>query len=132
MKILKTTDFVSERIKVQPVTNAELEKAQTEFEESKKIPFGLTKDDLKGMLEGMPMGIVVRMLEEQEKQGNFPVVKIFQKDIFAERRLSDGSRGGFDWERTEAGFDFWSEVIEKENFNVFFEKYPEYRKYNLD
>ena len=103
MKIFSINDFVVERVKVKPITNAELDNAKTEFDKSRKNPFDLTKDDLKGMLAGVPMGIVVRMMEEQEKQGNFPVVKIFQNDIFAERRLSNGSCGGFDWERSEAG-----------------------------
>ena len=31
MKILKTNSFISERIKVQPITNAELEKAQKDM-----------------------------------------------------------------------------------------------------
>ena len=40
MKILKTDSFVSERIKVKPITNAELDKAQKEFENStlKELP----------------------------------------------------------------------------------------------
>ena len=31
MKVLKTTDFISERIKVQPITNAELDSAEKEM-----------------------------------------------------------------------------------------------------
>ena len=38
MKILKPDSFVLERIKVQPVTNADLERAQKEIEDMKPIP----------------------------------------------------------------------------------------------
>ena len=37
---------------------------------NKRNPFGLTEDDLIGDLEGFPMGVVVRVMEEQKKQGN--------------------------------------------------------------
>ena len=46
MKILKTNNFISERIKVQPVTNAELNKAQNEMNNFKKIE-NPTFDDIK-------------------------------------------------------------------------------------
>ena len=41
-------------------------------------PYGITKEDMIGDLTGFPVGIVVRMMEEQEAQGNEPDVKIFQ------------------------------------------------------
>lgn len=42
MNILQLNDFVSERMKVKPVTNAEWEKAQKEYKNLKNLPF--TKD----------------------------------------------------------------------------------------
>ena len=46
---------------------------------SKTNQFGITEKDLIGELEGFPLGVVVRMLEEAEKQENKPDVKVFQK-----------------------------------------------------
>ena len=120
MKILKTTGFVSERIQVQPITNAELEKVQKEIEDIKN-PFGLTKDDLKGALENVPMGIVVRMMEEMKLQK-------YETDV---SRLQLSPIAGFIWIATEAGDAFWQSVVQG-NYDLFFEKYPEYRKYNLN
>ena len=86
----------------------------------KSNPFGLTKDDLIGDLKGFPMGVVVRMLEEQELQGNDVDVKVFQEDCMIIYR-------GFDWDKTEAGYNFWEDVIDYKDFNLFFKKYPEYK-----
>lgn len=68
----------------------------------KSNPFGLTEDDLKGDLEGFPMGVVVRMLEEQEIQGNKPDVKVFQRI-----KMADKNECGFSWMNTEIGHIFW-------------------------
>ena len=89
-------------------------------------PFGLTEKDLKVELEGYPMGVVVRMLEEQESQENKPDVKVFQDNVAA-----DIEQGGFLWEATEAGDEFWEAVLSYKEFHRFFEKYPEYKKYNV-
>lgn len=89
-------------------------------------PFGLIKKDLIGDLRVFPMGVVVRMMEEQEKQRNKSNIKVFQN-------LSNQNKvgGGFNWDDSEAGYDFWSEVIGDKNFNLFFKKYSKYKKYNL-
>lgn len=34
------------------------------------------------------------------------------------------SGGGFNWANTEEGSDFWDEVIDYKNFDIFFKKYP--------
>ena len=87
----------------------------------KSNPFVLTKDDLNGDIKDFPMGVVVRMMEEQELQGNKPDVRVFQDDILS----------GFDWDKTEAGFDFWSKVLLSRKFELFFKGYPEYENYNI-
>ena len=125
MKILKTDSFISERIKVQPITNAELNSIQKEFQNSKN-PFGLTKDDLVGRIANFPMGVVVKMLEEQERQGCDPDVKVFQTN--KESRRPDK---GFDWDDTTDGNKFWTKVIRGLDFYRFFEKYPVYKRYNV-
>lgn len=91
----------------------------------KRNHFRLTKKDLIGDLNDFPLGIVVYMLEEQEIQGNKPDVTVFQR-----LRASDQSQGGFTWSDTEDGHDFWSKVIDEKNFDLFFEEYPEYKRYN--
>ena len=86
-------------------------------------PYGITKDDMIRNIKGFPVGVVVRMMEEQEAQGNKPDVGVFQYD----RRLASK---GFQWEETEGGQAFWDSVITMKKFKQFFEKYPEYERYN--
>lgn len=124
MKVMNTDNFVSERMKFKPVTNVELEQAMKELH---KNPFDLTDKDLTMSIKNFPMGVVVKMLEEQEKQGNKADVTVFQK-----RADSTAANGGFEWIRTEDEYAFWHKVITKRKFDVFFEKYPEYEIYNLD
>ena len=93
----------------------------------KSNPYGLTKADLKDDIKYVPMGVVVRMLEEQERQGNTPDIKVFQRFWAAGQH-----RRGFDWEHTEAEGIFWELVLHKKNWDMFFERYPDYKKYNLD
>ena len=92
-----------------------------------KNKFGITKKDLIGELERFPLGVVVRMLEEQELQGNKPDVKVFQYKYYTNKY-----GGGFDWDITEAGGDFWSDVIGCYIIDTdeFYSKYPEYKKYD--
>ena len=91
----------------------------------KSNPYGLTKDDLKEDIEDFPMGVVVRMMEEQELQGNEPDVKVFQRSKIACR-----CNGGFDFDSSIDGFEFWSQVNNKRNLKLFFKRYPEYARYN--
>ena len=93
---------------------------------SKNNRFHITKKDLIEDLEGFPVGVVVRMLEEQEKQGNNPDVKVFQKKIAVGK-----DQGGISWGLTEAGFIFWDAVINYEEFTVFYKRYPEYKKFDI-
>ena len=95
-----------------------------------KNPYGISEKDMIRDLDGFPVGVVVRMLEEAELQGNEPNVKVFQ-----EKKEANKNDGGFDWDKTFAYRNirrgFWSEII---RFNgdrkEFFEVYPEYEKYN--
>jgi hypothetical protein len=73
----------------------------------------------KGELTGFPKEIIARMLECQEEQWNKRDVTVFEKNILAFLRV-----GGFYWEKTKEGYDFWYDVISNKNFNLFFEKYP--------
>ncbi len=72
MKILNLNAF--EKLKINPMSLNELDELD-EINSTNK--FKLSNKDLIGDLTQVPLGIVVRMLEEQEKQGNKPDVKIF-------------------------------------------------------
>jgi hypothetical protein len=70
-----------------------------------------------------PIEIVDKIIERQVEQGNEPDLAVFQRNICRNKR-----NGGFDWEDTVEGASFWYEVINKERFDVFFEKYPHYKE----
>jgi hypothetical protein len=77
------------------------------------------KSDLIGEIANFPIEVVQKMIEEQVKQGNEADVTVFQDDNFA-----DTYGGGFSWLDAKDGDDFWFEIISKENFNLFFDRYP--------
>lgn len=77
------------------------------------------KEDLKGCISDFPIEIVQKMIERQVEQGNPPDISVFTKDRFA-----GSSDGGFWWENTKEGLPFWTNVIERKKFNLFFERYP--------
>ena len=78
----------------------------------------------KGQLEGFPKEIVERMLECQVEQGNEKDVSVFETILDADRYF-----GGFTWRDTIEGSNWWSEVIDNKNFNMFFNKYPKTSQY---
>ena len=84
--------------------------------------YNITEEDMIGDLKGFPIGLVVRMMEEQEAQGNKPDIKVFQDDA----TVGD-DEGGFTWAETKDDWDFWKYVISNKRFDFFFEKYPEYK-----
>lgn len=92
---------------------------------SNSNPYGIKEEDLKGVIKDFPMGVVVRMWEESKKQDEKYTIEIFLKDS------EYGCNGLFFWSNTEAGEDFWGPVIEDKDFDLFFERYPEYERYNL-
>ena len=75
-------------------------------------------DDAIRDLTGFPTEVIRAMLREQVIQGNTMNVKVFQS--FKSR---DAWNGGFDWNATSQGFDFWERVVGKEDFAYFFKKY---------
>ena len=91
-----------------------------------KTIFKVEQSDLVGDIKDFPIEVVEKMIEEQVKQGNSPNVEVFQ---------NYGSAGddddGFTWNRTDDGEEFWVEVIDGGNFDLFFEKYPKKNNANL-
>ena len=83
----------------------------------------VTTKDLIGDLKDFPIEVVEKMLQNQYKQVNKKDISIFQ-----EYRCHDIQNGGFRWEDTIEGHQFWRHVISDKNFDVFFEKYPKLSK----
>lgn len=82
--------------------------------------YKVVNEDLVGELREFPLAVVQKMIERQVMQGNPANVKVFQADTTAEQL-----DGGFEWEVSPEGWDFWDKVIAGMEFNVFFERYPE-------
>ena len=91
-----------------------------------KTIYKVKQTDLIGAIEDFPIEVVQKMVEEQVKQGNEPDVTSFQNDATCEV-----SNGGFTWEKTNDGEEFWFDVIVYGNYDLFFEKYPEKNNTNL-
>lgn len=79
----------------------------------------IAKKDLIGCIENFPIEVVEKMIERQVEAGNTPDVKVFQKWATIAK-----ASGGFNWNDTAEGTEFWHNVILKKNFEVFFKKYP--------
>lgn len=77
----------------------------------------------KKSIKNFPIEVVNYMIEQQVRQGNKADVTVFERDYRADRK-----NGGFDWMRTDEGFDWWDEVIDDKNFEVFFAKFPHAEK----
>ena len=58
------------------------------------------------------------MLEEQERQGNEPNVKVFQKDRFTNR-----DKGGFLWGRSKEDFRFFHMAVLNQ-IVLLYDRYP--------
>lgn len=84
-----------------------------------KEKYNLENYTPKGDLKGFPKEIIARMLDYQEEQGNLRDVSVFERD-----RKEGHYVGGFEWNETKEGWSFWNDVIDNDNFNLFFEKYP--------
>ena len=74
-----------------------------------------------GDILGFPMPVIEAMLRYQENQGNPRNLLT----IFKNYRSSTKPDGGFAWFATNEGEEFWDKVITKQDFDVFFEEYPE-------
>jgi len=71
----------------------------------------------------LPKEIQEKMLEKQLEQGNKIDPYVFRQDIF-----NDKVNRGFDWDKTKEGSEFWADVLDLKNFDVFFEKYPKKKR----
>lgn len=67
----------------------------------------------------LPVEIQERMLLEQEEQGNER-----NPDVFRGYLQAGENFGGFIWDETNEGFNFWSSILTEGNFDAFFKRYP--------
>lgn len=77
----------------------------------------------KGQIKDFPEEVVEKMLYYQRKQGNPRDVSVFEKNV---QKNKMGL--GFTWNDTPEGRNFWEEVIDHKNFDLFFQKYPKQEK----
>lgn len=85
--------------------------------------YKVKESDLKGDIKDFPIEVVQKMVERQYEQINKCDVSAFQFYKCA------GTPKGFIWSKTVEGDKFWQEVINSNNFNLFFAKYPKYHCY---
>ena len=77
--------------------------------------------DLKGQIKDFPIEVVQKMVERQYEQTGKCNVKIFQL-----YKRTDKVDGGFLWRNTIEGYEFWRTIIDHNNFDLFFAKYPKH------
>ena len=89
------------------------------FEKYPKKSNKLTEADLIGELKDFPIEVVEKMLEKQVEQGQKRDVTVFQRNRLA-------LTGGFDWSLTSEREKFWTDIIIRKNFDLFFVRYPKF------
>ena len=72
--------------------------------------------EFKGELRGFPKEVVERMLFWQETHTGVRDISVFEEDV-----STHSYRGGFNWEDTTEGYEFWADVIYHKNFDRFYE-----------
>lgn len=99
------------------LTKEEIDQEIEEFQEKWLVEkttstYQIIEDDtsnyLKEDLEKYPIEVVIEMLNEQERQGNTRDVKVFQ-----DSHNADKEEGGFDWEVSNKGYRYWSNLSDK-------------------
>ena len=68
----------------------------------------------KGQIDWLPDFIGEELMNQQAYQGNKRDISVFEKNIGAYK-----SKGGFSWDKTQQGYDFWSIVLVSEDINLF-------------
>lgn len=81
----------------------------------------ISEKDLVGDLSDFPLEIVCRMVYNAVLEGNSYDKS---KKAFADSAVVSKYNGGFNWDRSSEGFDFWNSVIISEDFKNYFNKYP--------
>ena len=71
------------------------------------------KEHLFGEISDFPLHVVQIMVAEQVRQGNRA-----DPSVFANCDNATRAKGGFDWDKTNEGVGFWSDVINLERFDL--------------
>lgn len=80
--------------------------------------YKVTLVDLIGEIRKFPIEVAQKMVEYQFEQTGQCDVRIFQDD-----RSANKYGGGFTWDMTEEGHRFWQEIITRNKFHLFYERY---------
>ena len=75
--------------------------------------FKVEEKHLTGQIANFPLHVVKYMVYEQTRQGN-PA----DPSVFAKLKNANKYDGGFNWDKSEAGFDFWSNVTVNGQFHL--------------
>ncbi len=90
-------------------------------------PKSMKKYNFTGELNNLPDEIIDKLVERQMQAGNPSNASLFDGDC-----TINHTEGGFDWNTTIEGDEFWEKVLTKRDFNLFFERYPKsIKKYNF-
>jgi len=86
-------------------------------------PYGLTKKDAKGKIEGYPLEIITLALYE---------TYLTRKDFDLESLQKFGLDCAFPWSDSKDGMYFWKSIFDK-NFDIFYDTYtPEKLRERLE
>ena len=66
----------------------------------------VTEEDLIKDLINFDVETAQKLIDNQIIQGNNPSIEVFQNSVLANKK-----EGGFDWNKSEEGYDFWVEKI---------------------
>lgn len=81
--------------------------------------YQVTPEDLTGEIEDFPIEVVQKMVERQYEQIGVCNVRIFQTNNEA-----SSYGGGFNWDTSIEGLEFWNDVIMRYDWELFFSRYP--------
>lgn len=73
-----------------------------------------------------PQEIIDKVRERTIEQGNEFDITVYDEMIHRGRR-----GGGMNWSSTPEHHNFWEQVLKKQNFDVFFKKYPKHEGFEL-
>ena len=79
----------------------------------------ISKGDIAGSIKNFPIEVVTKMVEHQIAQCGTADVHVFIRN-----KAAAALGGGFDWDSTEEGYDFWNDIIHGGEFDKFFKEYP--------
>jgi hypothetical protein len=80
------------------------------------------KDEEK--INNLPEAVIELMLFRQEEQGNHRDLNVFKNLISSSKCI-----GGFNWDETKEGKDFWAQILNFNNIDLFYKTYPDADKF---